>query len=53
MIVYQLGGLFTGEPIFGVGTVVAIILLGVIVYLLVRPTPKYSEKEMELRMTHR
>ena len=53
MIVYQLGGLFTGEATFGVGTIVAIILLGVIIYLLVRPTPKYSEKEMELRMAHR
>lgn len=35
LIVYQLGGLFTGAG-FGVGTVVAVLLLAGIIYLLVR-----------------
>ena len=36
MIVFQLGGLITGEAVFGIGTVVAVVLLAGIVYLLVR-----------------
>ena len=36
MIVYQIGGLFTGETTFGVFTAVAAVLLAGIVYLLVR-----------------
>lgn len=36
MIVYQLGGLFTGEATFGVFTVVAVALLAGLIYLLVR-----------------
>ena len=36
MIVFQLGGLITGEAVFGIGTVVAVVLLASIVYLLVR-----------------
>ena len=36
LIVYQIGGLFTGEVGFGVGTVVAILLVIAIVYLLFR-----------------
>ena len=36
MIVYQIGGLFTGETTFGVFTAVALVLLAGIVYLLVR-----------------
>ena len=37
LIVYQLGGLITGEVAFGIGTVVAIAVLAGIIYLLVRP----------------
>ncbi len=36
MIVYQIGGLFTGETTFGVFTAVALVLLAGIIYLLVR-----------------
>jgi len=43
MIVYQIGGLFTGEASFGIGTVVAFILLAGIIYLLFRKG--YQPKE--------
>ena len=36
MIVYQLGGLITGEAAFGIGTIAAIALLAGIIYLLFR-----------------
>ncbi len=36
MIVYQIGGLFTGEATFGVFTVVAVAALGVLIWLLLR-----------------
>ena len=36
MIVYQLGGLFTGEAAFGVLTVIAVALLAGLIYLLIR-----------------
>jgi len=41
LIVFQLGGLFTGEAAFGIGTIVALVLVAVLVYLLVRPN-KYN-----------
>ncbi len=41
LIVFQLGGLFTGEAAFGIGTVVALALVALLVYLLVRPN-KYN-----------
>ena len=41
LIVFQLGGLFTGEAAFGIGTIVALALVAVLVYLLVRPN-KYN-----------
>ena len=48
LIVYQIGGLFTGDT-FGVGTVAAVIVLGVLIYLIVRP---YKEsEEMEVKYT--
>ena len=36
LIVYQLGGLVTGETVFGIGTIAAVILLAGILYLLFR-----------------
>ena len=49
LIVYQIGGLFTGDTTFGVGTVAAVIVLGVLIYLIVRP---YKEsEEMEVKYT--
>ena len=40
LVVYQLGGLITGEVGFGVWSVIALALLAGIVWLLVRPAPK-------------
>lgn len=37
LIVYQIGGLFTGEATFGLWTIVAVLLILVILYLLFRP----------------
>ena len=49
LIVYQIGGLFTGDTTFGVGTVAAVIVLGVLIDLIVRP---YKEsEEMEVKYT--
>lgn len=42
MIVYQIGGLFTGEATFGVFTVVATLALVALLYLLIRPN-KYKD----------
>ncbi|MBR7142457.1 MAG: ferrous iron transport protein B [Clostridia bacterium] len=42
MMVYQIGGLFTGEATFGLFTVLAFALLAVLVYLLFRKN-KYNE----------
>ncbi len=35
-IVYQIGGLFTGEVAFGVGPVIAILLIAFLIYMMVR-----------------
>ena len=47
MIVYQLGGLVTGEASFSVFTVVAIAALAGLVYLVVRPNP-YTDEKLKL-----
>ena len=49
LIVYQLGGLFCGETTFGLGTVAAVIVLGVLIYLLVRPYKESSDMEVEVQ----
>ena len=36
MIVYQLGGLISGEAVFGAWTVAAVVVLAVLLYLLLR-----------------
>ena len=48
LIVYQLGGVFSGEVAFGVGTVCAILVLAGIIYLLVRKgyVPDESKKSL-------
>ncbi len=48
LIVYQLGGVFSGEVAFGVGTVCAILVLAAIIYLLVRKgyVPDESKKSL-------
>ena len=50
MIVFQIGGLFTGEAVFSVWTVVAIAFLAGLLYLLFRP---YKEsKTLSDRLVH-
>ena len=47
LIVYQLGGLILGEVSFGIGTIVALIVLVAVLYLLFRPDPN-KKKKLEL-----
>lgn len=46
VIVFQIGGLFTGEVSFGAATVVAFVLVAIIVFLLARPD-KYSREYLQ------
>ena len=48
LIVYQLGGLITGEVPFGVGTVAALLVLAGFLYLLVRKN-RYDENNLAVR----
>ena len=50
MIVYQLGGLITGEAPFGIFTVIAAVLLVCLLYLLFRP---YRESSGSVRLSAR
>ena len=49
LIVFQLGGLITGEAVFGIGTVAALVLLAGILYLLFRKG--YQGEENTRRLT--
>ena len=46
LIIYQIGGLFTGAVSFGFGTIVAAVLVVAMIYLLVRPNP-YKDADIE------
>lgn len=48
LMVYQFGGLLTGEVTFGLGTVAAIVVLALMIYLLVRK-PAQAEDTADLR----
>ena len=48
LIVYQIGGLITGEVSFGIGTVVAVVLIVGLVYLLFRRN-KYDDERLTVR----
>ena len=48
LMVYQLGGLLTGAVSFGVGTVVALVLLAGLIYLLLRRN-KYEDRPLGAR----
>ena len=48
LIIYQIGGLITGEASFGIGTVVAVVLIVGIVYLLFRRN-KYDDERLTVR----
>jgi ferrous iron transport protein B len=45
LMVYQIGGLILGVVSFGVGTVVAFIILAVVLFLLFRPDPSKKVKK--------
>ncbi len=47
MIVYQIGGLLTGEATFGVLTVLAVVLLAILVYLVVRKN-RYADVKVKI-----
>ena len=47
MIVYQLGGLFTGEAIFGILTLAALAVLAGLLYLLLRKN-KYADTQVKI-----
>ena len=48
LVVYQLGGLITGEVHFGLFTVVAVVVLATFLYLLVRPNKYANNNEVKL-----
>jgi len=48
LIVFQLGGLVTGEAVFGIGTAVAVVLLAGILYLLFRKGYQGEEQHRQL-----
>ena len=48
LVVYQLGGLITGEVHFGLFTVVAVVVLAAFIYLLVRPNKYADNNEVKL-----
>ncbi len=54
LMVYQIGGLITGEVSFGLGTVAAVVILGVMLYLLFRKesTPDNVEVEYSVNSKH-
>ena len=47
MIVFQLGGLFTGEATFGIFTIAAVAALAVLIYLVVRKN-KYADQPVKI-----
>ena len=47
MIVYQIGGLITGEAVFSIFTVIAVAVLAVLVYLVVRKN-KYADTHVKI-----
>ncbi len=47
MIVYQIGGLFTGEASFSVFTVIAVLALAALIYLVVRKN-KYADAKVKV-----
>ena len=48
LMVYQFGGLFTGEVTFGLGTVAAVLVLALMIYLLFRK-PAAADDTADLR----
>ena len=50
LVIYQLGGIFTGELTFGVGTVAALVVLAGALYLLFRPDPNKKQRAMAAKV---
>ena len=48
LVVYQIGGLITGEIGFNVFTVVAVVILVGFLYLLVRPNKYVGDNEVKI-----
>ena len=48
LMIYQFGGLFTGELSFGIGTIVAAVILAFGCYMLFRPDPNKRRNQLEL-----
>ena len=51
LVVYQIGGLITGEVHFGLFSVVAIVVLAAFIYLLVRPNKYAGNNEVKIDVT--
>ena len=51
LMVYQFGGLFTGEVSFGLGTVAAVLVLALMIYLLMRKPAKADDTADLRRMS--
>ena len=49
LMVYQIGGLITGEVPFGIGTVAALIVLAGMIWMLVRKNPYDGKEEQTLK----
>ena len=47
LMVYQIGGLITGEVAFNFWTVVAFVVAAGMLYLIFRPTPDYSHEPVK------
>lgn len=50
LMIYQLGGLVTGEVSFNAWTVVAVLVAAAMLFQLFRPMPKYDEKSAACRL---
>ena len=49
LMVYQIGGLITGEVPFGIGTIAALIVLAGMIWMLVRKNPYDGKEEQTLK----
>ena len=48
LVVYQIGGLITGEVGFNVFTIVAVVVLAAFIYLMVRPNKYVGDNEVKI-----
>ena len=50
LIVYQIGGLITGEVTFGIGTIVALLLVAGVLYMLFRPYKEATTLNVDVKV---